>query len=1035
LPELPSGTVSFLFTDVEGSTRLLQQLREGYGDVLADHHRLLRAAFEQSGGQETGTEGDAFFVAFRRARDAVAAAAAAQRALAAHPWPEGAEVRVRMGIHTGEPSMGDEGYHGMALHRAARISSAGHGGQVLLSNATRELVEDDLPPGLGLRDLGERRLKDLARPERIFQLTIDGLRNDFPPLKTLAAAPPAGLVAKGRSVLRRRGVLAALLAAVAAAVAIPIFALGGESSGVVVSPNSVAVIDPDTNRVVDAIAVGARPGAITFGSKALWVSNVDDRSVSRIDVATRRAEKAIAVDEATTGLAAGSGAVWGISATPTRSVATVRRIDPDFNEVVGTVEVRGSSPGGTVGGAVAVGEGSVWAVTGGLAQLARIDARTNKTVARIEAGELPAGVAVGGGAVWVTDVYADAVTRVDPKTNLVGETIRVGRGPTAIAYGAGAVWVAASLDDSVVRIDPTTNAPTARIAVGDLPAGIAVGEGAVWVANAGDGTVSRIDPKENTVVRTIDTGGSPGGVAVAAGLVWVTVRASESPGLAAARGTARLEALSDAGTLDPALAVDPVSLQVEYATCAKLLNYPDKPLPAALRLEPEVALAQPVVSAAGRTYTFTIRPGFRFSPPSNETVTAGTFKYAIERSLSPTMRGPARGRLHEIVGAEAYEAGRASHIAGVQAQGSKLTIRLTEPTPDLPARLALPSFCAVPTNTPIDPKGVRTVPSAGPYYVASYVPGQAIVLKRNPSYGGRRPHRLDEMRVAVSVAPEQSLVDIEAGRTDYALEGVPREAHARLSSRYGPGSAAAKAGRQQYFVNPQLGVDFLMLNPRRRLFASARLRRAANYAVDRDALAANDVFTRGQPADHYLPPGMPGFGSGRVYPLSPDVAQARRLARGRGGPAVLYTCDLLTCRQLAQIVKENLRTIGIDVDVEEFPIPVFLARLTRRGEPFDIAIYGYHTDVADPGTFLAAMLALPVLDPRAYEPRLAAAGRLSGRSRDLAYGRLADDLARDAAPLVAFANPVRQDFFSRRIGCQIYNPLYGMDLAALCVRP
>src|SRR5262249_31353265 len=124
---LPSGTVSFLFTDIDGSTRLLQQLgEEGYGDVLAEHHRLLRAAFEQAGGRETGRAGDASFVASGPARDGTVAAAAAQRALAGHPWPVGAEVRVRMGIHTGEPAIDAEGYRGLALHRAARISAAGH---------------------------------------------------------------------------------------------------------------------------------------------------------------------------------------------------------------------------------------------------------------------------------------------------------------------------------------------------------------------------------------------------------------------------------------------------------------------------------------------------------------------------------------------------------------------------------------------------------------------------------------------------------------------------------------------------------------------------------------------------------------------------------------------------------------------------------------------------------------------------------------------------------------------------------------------
>jgi ABC-type oligopeptide transport system substrate-binding subunit len=330
---------------------------------------------------------------------------------------------------------------------------------------------------------------------------------------------------------------------------------------------------------------------------------------------------------------------------------------------------------------------------------------------------------------------------------------------------------------------------------------------------------------------------------------------------------------------------------------------------------------------------------------------------------------------------------------------------------------------------------VRAIPSAGPYYVASYVPGQTIVLKRNPNYGGRRPQRLAEIRVALAVAPVQSLVDVEAGRADYALDGAPREAHVRLNRRYGPGSAAAKAGRQQYFANPELGVDFLVLNARRPLFANVRLRRAVNYAVDRRALAPNDAFARGEPADHYLPPAMPGFLPARIYPLAPDLTEARRLARGPRRTAVLYTCDLLPCRQLGQMVKANLGKIGIDVAVEEFPIPALVARLVREGEPFDIAVFGHKGDVADPGAFLDEMLGLPVVDLGAYARRAAAADRFAGRRRELALGRFANELAREAAPLVVFANPVRQDFFSRRMGCQIYNPLYGMDLAALCVRP
>ena len=186
---LPSGTVTLLFTGIEESTRLLQRLGDTYASVLAQCRQLLRATFQEWNGREVDTQGDAFFIAFARATDAVLAAVDAQRALSAHAWPEGAAVRVRMGLHTGEPTLTHEGYIGMDVHRAARIMSAGHGGQVLLSQATANLVEQDLPDDLTLRDLGEHHLKDLARPKHLFQLVISGLPADFPPLKTLDTYP------------------------------------------------------------------------------------------------------------------------------------------------------------------------------------------------------------------------------------------------------------------------------------------------------------------------------------------------------------------------------------------------------------------------------------------------------------------------------------------------------------------------------------------------------------------------------------------------------------------------------------------------------------------------------------------------------------------------------------------------------------------------------------------------------------------------------------------------------------------------------
>jgi predicted ATPase/class 3 adenylate cyclase len=184
-PKAPSGTVTFLFTDIEGSTRLLEQLREEYATVLAGQRELLRSAFARWRGREIDSQGDSFFVAFARAMDAVSCAMDVQRALAGHAWPQGVLVRVRMGLHTGEPMVGSTGYVGMDVHRAARIAAAGHGGQVLLSQTTRDLVYQDLPPGASLRDLGSHKLKDIQYPQRIFQLNIETLPDKFPPLKTL----------------------------------------------------------------------------------------------------------------------------------------------------------------------------------------------------------------------------------------------------------------------------------------------------------------------------------------------------------------------------------------------------------------------------------------------------------------------------------------------------------------------------------------------------------------------------------------------------------------------------------------------------------------------------------------------------------------------------------------------------------------------------------------------------------------------------------------------------------------------------------
>src|SRR5439155_10944751 len=193
---LPAGTVTFVFTDIEGSTALVKQLGDRYGDVLTQHRRIVRETFGTAGGSEIDTQGDAFFYAFPRAREAVAAAVAVQRAHAEAEWPDGAAVRVRIGLHTGEPAVGEEGYHGIDVVRAARICTVGRGGHVLISETTRALVGSSLPEGVSVFPLGERQLKDIDEPERVYELEIEGL--PAAPIPVSEPEAPAAQPARGK---------------------------------------------------------------------------------------------------------------------------------------------------------------------------------------------------------------------------------------------------------------------------------------------------------------------------------------------------------------------------------------------------------------------------------------------------------------------------------------------------------------------------------------------------------------------------------------------------------------------------------------------------------------------------------------------------------------------------------------------------------------------------------------------------------------------------------------------------------------------
>ena len=401
---------------------------------------------------------------------------------------------------------------------------------MLLSNTTRELVEDELPDGVSVHDLGVHRLKDLERPEHLSQLVIDGLPNEFPALRTVAGETlfagregeleqAAQAAVKRPRLYRRRTVLVGALAGViAAAVAIPIFAIGqsgggGRPSVEAATGDSVGVVDSSSGALIADIGVGATPSHLAVGEGATG-SRMRTVTASRGSIPRRGPWSIDPCREWSSGIATGNGDVWVANSLD----ATVSRIDPQTNAVVQTIDV-GNGPIGIV-----YGSGSVWVANTGDGTITRIDGSTGAPgrPRPIAATEL----AFGAGSLWASERADGQVARIDPATGQLVQQIRVGNGPTGIAFGSGAAWVANSLDGTVTRIDPVTNSVAATISTGNGPTAIAVGSRGVWISNQFDGRLALIDPRTNLVTRHVSVGNRPQGVATAAGNVLVSVRQS-----------------------------------------------------------------------------------------------------------------------------------------------------------------------------------------------------------------------------------------------------------------------------------------------------------------------------------------------------------------------------------------------------------------------------------------------------------------------------------------------------------------------------
>jgi ABC-type transport system substrate-binding protein/class 3 adenylate cyclase/tRNA A-37 threonylcarbamoyl transferase component Bud32 len=1016
------GVRTFLITDIRGYTRYTADHGdEAAAELATSFAEIVRQVVEERSGRLIELRGDEALVVFDSARQALRSAVELQAHVAAAGLPRG----IGVGLDAGEAVPVADGYRGGALNLAARLCSLAGPGEVLATETVLQVAR--AVPEVKYGERRSERVKGIAKPVTAVEVWPADRRTRLWSTKRVRRVI--------RQQLRTRRVRFAGALALAGAAAIVLFlALAGTSSGAErIAPESVGFVSP-AGKILGQLPVGGG-GALAKLGDTLWFANGDDKNLERIDAKSHKLlHPFVPIQDGINGFTAGFGALWVVSA----SRPALLRVDPHYLTVERIrLPAKKSDIDFTAPTEATIGAGSVWVAMAN--KVFRVDPRKRRVIKTIDApqADLPA---FGDGSLWVASSNTHQIREIAPRLNQVIRTVTLRNWISSIAVGGGYVWATVLPDDTLWKID-RNGTIVKTLDIGHDSGDVAWFHGAAWVGAIGK--LQRVDPGSDAV-QSFDVVDRPEALRPVGNVLSISTgqnppRLEPLPADKVANFILAENWLDDT---DPAHAWPiPFRAQLEYATAARLLNYPDAPVPEGSRLVPEVAAAMPDVSADGRTYTFRIRHGFRFSPPSNQEVTAETFRYSIERALSPGLGPEAQGAgfLSDIVGAKAFHAGRASRISGLVAHGDVLRIRLTARSGDFLARLSMPFFAPVPIGTPIVNGGVQDpIPSAGPYYIKVRWRDDLVVLERNPNYHGSRPHRLQRIVYDIGNSSHRIVKRIESGAADYTADLLQESTFAAggpLAARFG---RAQREASPRLVQTPQLGFRFIQFNTRRGPFVDPRLRRAVNYAVDRRALAS----VQGEiPSDSYLPPGLASASRAHVYPLSPNLARARSLAHGFHGAVVLYSCNEPNCIAAARILRADLEPLGIALKVRRVDEPFDEA--LKPGADYDMFVGGWFYDYPDPSDGLNVFLAprgvdfrpppLPI--PKRYRRALDRAALLQGVTRVEAYRRLAVKIEREVAPFVGYSTPVMPELFSRRIGCRVEQPVIAaVDIGALCVR-
>lgn len=905
----------------------------------------------------------------------------------------------------------------LALYRAGRQVDA-----LRVFRETRRLLSDDLAlePGPELQRLEREILSQdpaIARPGR--------------------SRTPA--------VSRRAGTLSLLvgMAALAGALLVLGFGVGKHgSTRTHVAADSIAVLDARSGHVIADIPNGMRLGALTGRPGTLWVANGDENSVSLVDLTTGAVRQSIIVGEEPDAITTGKGAVWVANSRG----GTVSRINPTARRVVQNGIRVGNGPAG-----IAYGDGAVWVANAVDGTVSRIDALTGKTTNTWPAVVGPTALIYAFGLVWVASGTSGEVVALQPGSGTIVGRVNVGVDPDAIASGNGAIWVANRADGTVWKIEPGPPPHLARaIPVGPAPVALSIASSGVWVATSGNDSIEQLAPAGYPILHVIRLAAPPQGIDALGGHVYVTVGSSER---AHRGGTLRVLG-SPPDSLNPARAYASEAWDVLASTNDGLVDFRRTGGTDGIELEPDLATALPVASD-GRTYTFELRVGIRYS--TGQLVQAQDIKTGIERVFEATPPSPGRQYYKQIIGINRCRPGRRCDLSQgiVTSVGSRtITFHLRAPDPDFLTELAIPFADAVPATAAAG----QRVPATGPYMIASYRKSVSLRLIRNPLFRQWSPDAQPNGYPNV-IAWRFRKDDLDTWPLAKQVERHQADVVPRLLppplTKLQLGTLSIRYPSQLHFNTTQ-ETNFFFLNTRVPPFNNLRIRQAVNHALNRGAFV-RELGPGYSATCEIVPPDFPGYrqycrpGTGGTA----AIESARRIVRSAGAVGTHVTVWVIAAlAQQGRSMVVLLDDLGFKATVKPIaPIPnvgasYFRAIFNPRTRA-QVGFYAWSADFPSETGFMQQFLSCtafahgnPYLNDDPSEFCDPAVDRLFTRATNAmtdnpsaasALWQKAERTILAEAPFVPTYNPENVAFLAPNVGNFQYNPQYGVLLDQLWV--